>query len=424
MKWKLTGLAVLVCFALPGLNGRADEPAPKSDDSVQSAYQQMELLTEVLLQVRKHYVEERTYEELLHGALNGLLNSLDPHSSFMEPDEFENLLDDTSGQYGGIGIQIGMRDGMLTVIAPIEDTPAFRAGLQSGDKIVEIDGESTSGITLREAVGKLRGVSGEVVKVSIVGSGDAEPRAIEIVRDVIEVASVKGARMLDGGIAYVRLTQFAEPTAAMLQSALEKLDGEGMKALVLDLRGNPGGLLTQAVRVAELFLPRGQMVVSTRGRGEAGTPVEYRAEGDRHLTEVPLAVLINAGSASAAEIVAGAIQDHRRGVLIGQTTFGKGSVQSVVRSRTDGKSAIRLTTAYYYTPAGRRIHEIGVEPDIRVDIGREEWSRVQRRRAHLESPEAFSAEEKAAVPDAVDVQMQRAVDLLQALLILNRRDDA
>lgn len=425
MKWNLSMSVVLLCVLLQcGVPiVRAEPVATHATDSAANAYQQMELLTEVLLQVRKNYVEERTYEELIHGALNGLLNSLDEHSSFLEPDAFEDLLDDTAGKYGGIGIHIGMQDGVLTVIAPIEDTPAFRAGLQSGDKIVEIDGESTSGKTLRDAVAKLRGEKGAPVKISIIGSGDAEPREVEIIRDVIEVASVKGAKILRDGIGYVRLTQFAEPTASMLRDALKKLHDQGMKALVLDLRGNPGGLLNQAVRVAELFLEQDQIVVTTKGRSDLGIRVEYKAEGDTHYTHLPLVVLVNAGSASASEIVAGAIQDHHRGVLIGQKTFGKGSVQSVVRSRTDGESAIRLTTAYYYTPADRLIHKIGIEPDIQVEVGRQEWSRVQIRRAHLENPDAFTDEEKLPFTDVVDAQLQRAMDLLQALLIINRRDD-
>jgi len=393
-------------------------------DSVDSAYQQMELLTEVLMQIRKHYVEERTYEELLHGALDGLLRSLDSHSSFMEPEAYEDLLDDTSGKYGGIGIHIGLRNGILTVIAPIEDTPAFRAGLQSGDKIMEINGESTANMTLRDAVTRLRGAKGEAVVISILGSGDAEPRDVEIVRDVIEVASVKGARLIAPGIGYVRLTQFAEPTAAMLQSALKSLRADGMRALVLDLRGNPGGLLNQAVQVAQLFLERKATVVSTKGRSELGVRMEYRAAGEVRYTDLPLVVLVNGGSASASEIVAGAIQDHRRGVLIGETTFGKGSVQSVIRSRADGKSAIRLTTAHYYTPSDRLIHNKGLEPDIKVPMTREQWVRVQQQRAAAESPAAFSDEEKKAFADAVDLPLQRGVDLLQALLILNGRDDS
>lgn len=393
-------------------------------DSVESAYQQMELLTEVLMQIRKHYVDERTYEELLHGALAGLLRSLDPHSSFMEPDEYGDLLDDTAGHYGGIGIHIGLRNGVLTVIAPIEDTPAFRAGLQSGDMIVEIDGESTVNMSLRDAVTRLRGTQGEPVVLGIVSSGDTEPREVEIIRDVIEVASVKGARLIADGIGYIRLTQFAEPTAAMLQSALETLSTDGMRALVLDLRGNPGGLLNQAVQVSELFLERKALVVTTKGRSELGKRMEYRAAGTVRYTELPLVVLVNGGSASASEIVAGAIQDHRRGVLIGDTTYGKGSVQSVIRSRTDGESAIRLTTAHYYTPADRLIHNKGLEPDIKVPVSREQWMRVQQRRASEESPAAFPEADKDAFADAVDEPLLRGLDLLKALLILDGQDDS
>lgn len=393
-------------------------------DSVESAYQQMELLTEVLMQIRKHYVDERTYEELLHGAIDGLLRSLDPHSSFMESDEYEDLLDDTSGQYGGIGIHIGERNGVLVVIAPIEDTPAFRAGLQSGDMIMKIDGESTVNMTLRDAVSRMRGAKGETVVLAILGSGDTEPREVVIVRDVIEVASVKGARMITDGIGYVRLTQFAEPTAAMLQSALETLNADGMRALVLDLRGNPGGLLNQAVQVSQLFLERKAVVVSTKGRSELGKRMEYRAGGDVRYTAMPMVVLVNKGSASASEIVAGAIQDHHRGVLIGETTYGKGSVQSVIRSQTDGESAIRLTTAHYYTPADRLIHNKGLDPDIQVPVTGEQWMRVQQQRASQESPTMFSDEEKKAFADAVDEPLQRGVDLLKALLILDGQDDS
>ncbi len=393
-------------------------------DSVESAYQQMELLTEVLMQIRKHYVDELTYEELLHGAIDGLLRSLDPHSSFMESDEYEDLLDDTAGQYGGIGIHIGERNGVLMVIAPIEDTPAFRAGLQSGDMIVKIDGESTVNMTLRDAVTRMRGAKGESVVLAIVGSGDTEPRDVEIVRDVIEVASVKGARLIADGIGYVRLTQFAEPTAAMLQSALETLSADGMRALVLDLRGNPGGLLNQAVEVSQLFLERKAVVVSTKGRSELGKRTEYRAGGNVRYMAIPMVVLVNKGSASASEIVAGAIQDHHRGVLIGETTYGKGSVQSVIRSQTDGESAIRLTTAYYYTPADRLIHNKGLEPDIQVPVTGEQWMRVQQQRASVETPAVFSEEEKKTFADAVDEPLQRGVDLLKALLILNGQDDS
>ncbi len=389
-------------------------------DSVADAYSQMELLTEMLMIVKKHYVEEHSYEELMQGALKGMLHALDPHSAFLDADEYKEMKADTQGEYGGIGIHIGLRDGVLTIIAPIEDTPGFRAGLQSGDKIVEIDGVSTMGITMREAVTQLRGPEGDAVVLSILGEDDTEPREVEIVRAVIEVSSVKGARIIRDGIAYVRITQFAAPTTDLLHAALTQLETDGMKALVLDLRSNPGGLLREAIRVSETFLKRKALVVSTRGREGVTATVEYKADGRVCYPDIPMVVLINGGSASASEIVAGALQDHHRAILVGQTSFGKGSVQSIIASRTDGKSAIRLTTAHYYTPSGRLIHEIGIDPDLPVYLDREEWRRVQIHRAHLENPDVFKNEEKVEYSDVVDRQLERAVDLLQAVMIFKK----
>jgi len=401
--------------------GRVQAAETNDADSAESAYVQMELLTEMLLQVKKHYVEERSYEELMAGALRGLLQSLDPHSVFMDADEYKDMREDTQGEYGGIGIHIGLRDGVLTVIAPIEDTPGFRAGLQSGDKIVKIEGERTMGITLREAVTKLRGPKGEKITISVLSEDDPEPHEVEIVRDVIEVPSVKGGRLIRDGVAYVRITQFAEPTTRLLHGELERLKDEGMRALVLDLRSNPGGLLKQAVLVAETFLKRGTLIVSTKGREGVNKSAERKARGSDPYLDIPVAVLINGGSASASEIVAGALQDHKRGILVGQTTFGKGSVQSVIASRTDGESAIRLTTAHYYTPSGRLIHEIGIDPDVPVYLEREEWRRVQIRRAHLETPDVYRDEEKEEYADVIDRPLERAVDLLQAVMIFEQR---
>ncbi len=409
-------VALCVVAAMPVMG---NEPA--DTNGAENAYQQMELLAEVMLQVKKHYVEERTYEELIHGALKGMLHALDPHSTFMEASEYKDMKEDTKGEYGGIGIQIGLRDGVLTVIAPIEDTPGFRAGLQSGDKIVKIDGEKTLGITLREAVSKLRGPKDERVVLSILGGDDVEPREVEIIRDVIEVSSIKGSRIIRAGIGYVRITQFAAPTTDLLREALQELKDEGMEALVLDLRSNPGGLLREAVRVSETFLKRGELIVSTRGRAGGTKSVDYKASGDGHYPDMPVAVLINAGSASASEIVAGALQDQKRAILVGQTSFGKGSVQSVIGTRVDGESAIRLTTALYYTPSGRLIHEVGIDPDVPVYLDREEWRQVQIRRAHVEAPDVYKAEEKAEYADVIDRQLERAVDLLQAVGIFKGR---
>ncbi len=389
-----------------------DVVARDADD----AYAQLELLAEVLLTVKQHYCEPHTYEELVHGAIQGLLQSLDPHSAFMEREEYQGMRDDTSGSYGGIGIHIAVKDGMLTIIAPIEDTPGFRAGLQSGDRILAVDGERTIGLSLKDALKKLRGPKGSRVVLTVLSEGGKDSRDVEVVRDEIEVSSVKGARILRDGIAYVRVTQFAYPTSELLVAELRKLDEAGMNALVLDLRGNPGGLLNAAVEVAQLFLARDATIVTTRGR--EGTPAQERvALGRTRYLDVPMAVLINGGSASASEIVAGALQDHRRAVLIGETSFGKGSVQSVIQNRKSDATAIRLTTAHYYTPGGRLIHGVGIEPDIPVYVTADDWRRVQTRRAHIETPAVFGESDKAAFADAVDHQLQRAVDLLQAIKI-------
>lgn len=396
----------------------ADAPAgaasPAAEDR-SAAYESLHALAEALLHVRRNYVTEKSYRDLVHGALRGMLESLDPHSGFLEPKAFEGMQEDTRGVFSGIGIHIGVRDGLLTVIAPIEDTPAFRAGLLAGDRIVEIDGIRTQGMPLDKAVEKLRGPKGSRVSLTVVRAGAPEPLRIEIVRDVIEVPSVKGGRILRDGVGYVRITNFAETTGDALEKELDRLLGEGMTALVLDLRNNPGGLLKTAVEVAEKFLPENAVIVVTRGRRPGVDEMVSRAGGQRHFTNFPMSVLINQGSASASEIVAGALQDHRRGVLIGERTFGKGSVQTVIRLNSDAGSAIRLTTAYYYTPKGRRIHEQGLEPDILVELRPEEWQKILIRRSHLENPSLFPEEEKKKYEDVVDVSLQRAVDLLHAI---------
>ncbi len=386
----------------------------KENDTSEVAFEKMQLLAEVLLQIRQNYVDEdkTQYKDLLYGALRGMLQSLDPHSQFMEPETFSDMKNDTAGEFGGLGIVIGMRDGILTVIAPMEDTPAYRAGVLHGDKIVAIDGESTENLSLQDAVKKMRGEPGTKVKIKIMRPKPQEIKEMEIVRAVIKVESVKGTTMITDQIGYVRITQFNEPTAEALQKSLEKLLGQGMKALILDLRNNPGGLLSSAVEVSQKFLKGGEKIVSTKGRAGVGLQTQYASKGRYHYVDFPMIILVNGGSASASEIVAGALQDYKRAILVGEKTFGKGSVQSVMP--LDDGSAIRLTTAKYYTPNERMIHEKGIDPDIFIPMSLEQWQKVMIKRSRDEIGDVGN-EDKLDLTNAVDVQLERAVDVLKAI---------
>ncbi|MDA0577128.1 MAG: S41 family peptidase [Verrucomicrobia bacterium] len=391
------------------------DDARAADDA--SAYPQIELLTEALLAIKKFYVDEKSYEEITLGAIHGMLESLDPHSSFLEPEEFGEMQEDTAGKFSGIGINIGLKDDTLTVVSPIEDTPGFRAGLLSGDRILEINGEKTTGLNLRDAVHLLRGPKGSRLSLTILSTGAEETRTVQITRDDIVVPSVKGGTIIEDGVGYIRITQFARPTADLLQQELSNLSTQGMNALVLDLRNNPGGLLRTAEEVAQKFLKRGELIVTTRGRPKVQDEVKGIAGGDVHLTDFPMAVLVNEGSASASEIVAGALQDHRRAVIVGAQSFGKASVQSVLPMNADTNMAVRLTIAYYYTPSGNLIHGRGITPDIAVAMTPDEWRSVLLHRAHKESPGMFTDEEKRKHANAVDSQLERAVDILKAVKI-------
>jgi len=358
------------------------------------------------------------YRTLIYSALKGMLSGLDPHSEFMEPASFQQMKDDTAGEFSGIGIVIGSRNGVLTVIAPIEDTPAFRAGIRANEKIIAIDGTSTEGMTIPDSIKRLRGPKGSPVVLTLQSPASGEIRTVELVRDTVKVSSVKGARFLEDGIAYVRLTSFTETTATDLTNALTRLqETRPIQSLIIDLRNNPGGLLVSAISVAELFLPPRAVIVSTRGRLES--PIVAHASGKDLLPGVPIALLLNGGSASASEVVAGALQDHKRAVLVGEPTFGKASVQSLFA--LNDRSAIRLTTAHYYTPSGRLIHEVGIQPDIVVPLSPDEWQKVLIRRSHDELPGSVEPAllEKAA--NAHDIQLERAVDLLKGILIFQRK---
>ncbi len=384
-------------------------------------YENVKVFTETLSIIKKNYVEDVKTKDLVYGAIKGMLNSLDPHSGFMTPEAYKEMQVDTKGEFGGLGIQIGMKDNFLTVIAPIEDTPAYKAGIKAGDRIIKINDESTKDMGLQDAVQKMRGPKGASVKITVIREGWKEPKDFTMVRDVIKIKSVK-YKMLEDKIGYVKVTQFQEQTAADLSNALSKLQDGKMNALVLDLRNNPGGLLNSAVDVSSQFLPAGKLVVYIKDK--AGEKSEYRTGGTRpSYDKVTMVVLVNQGSASASEIVAGALKDWHRAVVLGVQTFGKGSVQSVI-PLSDG-SGLRLTTARYYTPTGTSIQSTGIIPDIVVKLetknGTKEHAVVREKdlERHLKNDkeeEKKPSEQETApleVSEKEDVQLQRAVDLLK-----------
>ena len=401
------------CHSIPSSPAPAPPAAQAGEDE---AYKQIRILTKTMLLVRQNYVDENkvSYSNLVSAALKGMLQSLDPFSQYLEPAAYRELKEETQGKFGGIGIQLGFKDNALTVIAPMEDTPAFRVGILSGDKIIEINTNKTERMDMRDVVSRLRGNPGTPVTVKILRG--AEFKTHTLVREEIKLSSIKGTRMLDASIGYIRITEFSNPTAPALQEALDKLRGKGLKGLILDLRNNPGGLLSSSIQVSEKFLPKGTLIVSTRGRGASPRQLQATAGGSIHDTDLPLAILINSGSASAAEIVSGALHDNKRAILVGETSFGKGSVQNVMPVE-DGAAA-RITTARYYTPSGQCIHEKGIEPDIAVPVSPEEWQKVLMKRADIETPGILDPQKKPADLDTVtDRQLDRAMDLLKGILI-------
>ncbi len=328
-------------------------------------YESIELFTDVLSIVKKSYVEEVDTKKLIYGAINGMLASLDPHSSFMPPETYKEMKIDTKGTFGGLGIEISVKDGILTVISPIEDTPAFKAGIKSGDQILKIDDKYTKDLSLMDAVKRMRGQKGSKVTLTINREGFEKPKEFPLVRDIIQVKSVK-FKSLDDGFGYIRVAQFQEKTDEDLGKALQSLrkDNGSLKGLVLDLRNDPGGLLDQAVRVAEHFISEGELIVYTEGR-EKDSKMKFTSRKGAKEPNYPIVVLINSGSASASEIVAGALQDHKRAVVMGTQSFGKGSVQTIIP--LSDNSGLRLTTARYFTPSGRSIQAKGITPDIIVE---------------------------------------------------------
>ncbi|RPH84558.1 MAG: S41 family peptidase [Candidatus Rokuibacteriota bacterium] len=365
-----------------------------------ATYEQLRLFTEVLSIVQNQYVDEVPPKELIYSAIKGTLRGLDPHSSFLDPESYREMQVETTGSFGGLGIEITLKDDILTVVAPIDGTPAYRAGLHTGDRIVKIDGLSTKDMQLVDAVKRMRGKPGTKVTISIVREGWAEPKDFDIVREQIRVQSVRMVEMGEG-IEYVKLRQFQEQSPQDLDAALDKLRKNGMKALILDLRNNPGGLLTAAVEVSEKFIDDGKLVVYTEGRVR-NQNMRFSAHAKRGYSQMPMVVLVNQGSASASEIVAGALQDWGRATIVGTQTFGKGSVQTII-PLSDG-SGLRLTTAKYFTPKGRSIHGKGITPDIIVEVPKEP--------APKERP-LPSADPRDDLKN--DVQLQKALEVIKTL---------
>jgi carboxyl-terminal processing protease len=354
-------LALAVGAASAGASPK-EEATNGERDKRNTRYETLELFQKVLHFIEANYVEEVDNKSLIHGALKGMLETLDPHSNFLPPEIYRDMKIDTSGKYGGLGLEMGVKDNVLTVVAPIEDTPAWRAGVKAGDRIVKINGESTKGMTLTEAVAKMKGKQGTPMKLSLFRKGFSKPKEVTLVRETIKIQAVKWEG-LDPGFGYVRLTNFNESAAKDIRKAMEKLEKKStLKGLVLDLRNNPGGLLDQAVDVSSLFIDEG-IVVSTRGRSR-DQEIRYAKRGMAR-KDFPVAILVNSSTASAAEIVAGALQDHHRAIVMGAPTFGKGSVQTVIDLNQD--MGLKLTIARYYTPSGKSIQERGVQPDVLLD---------------------------------------------------------
>jgi carboxyl-terminal processing protease len=407
----ISGLVVLafISLAISGIDKK------KKDD----LYQQVELFSDSLAIIQREYVDEAKPKDLIYGALKGMLSSLDPHSQFMDADTYNELKVDTEGKFGGIGIEITIKDGLLTVVTPIEDTPAWKAGLKTNDRIVKINGELTRDMTLLDAVKKLRGKPQEPVDITILRESEKKVLEFKIVRDIIKIKDIKEARILQDGIGYIRLVEFRENTPPDIAAALESLSKEGMNALILDLRNNPGGLLDTAVKVAEKFIEKGKKIVYTKGRKPAQN-LEFISHDSHPILNIPMVVLINGGSASGSEIVAGALQDYKRAIILGTKSFGKGSVQTVVPLR-DG-SALRLTTSRYFTPLGKELHGKGVIPDIVVEEARIEPVLAEEPKPQkaedifeeIEKKEKVVKEEKQFDYRA-DNQLSRAVDVLKAI---------
>ena len=390
------------------------------------AYEQLKVFTEVLSYVEANYVEEIDPQKAIQGAIRGMLRTLDPHSSFMPPDVYREMQVETEGRFGGLGIEITIRNDVLTVVSPIEGTPAFRAGVQPGDQIIKVDGESTKDMSLVDAVKKLRGPEGSAVTISLFREGFTEPKDFTLTRAVIQIKSVRWTKVRDD-VGYIKLRSFHKTSTEELEHALQDLEEQRIGGLVLDLRNNPGGLLEQAIAVADLFLEGGQLIVYTQGRLASQNMKGFSKNEGTH-PNYPMVILINGGSASASEIVAGALKDLSRATVVGTQSFGKGSVQTII-PLSDG-SGLRLTTAKYYTPKGTEIHGKGITPDVIVEQPQDDEQATEGEQKSEQKPEQKSEQKPLKSRRQIDLpgddladdpQLQKAVELLKGAIAQGRQ---
>ncbi|MFH1621826.1 MAG: S41 family peptidase [Candidatus Omnitrophota bacterium] len=387
-------------------------------------YKELTLFADALTLIQSQYVDESKPKDLIYGALKGMLSSLDPYSEFLSPEEYKDLKADTEGRFGGVGMEITLKDGLVTVVSPLEDTPAWEAGVKAGDKIVKIDDKIIKDYTLTDAVKLLRGEPGTEVKITAWRQKEKKMLDFKILRAIIKIEEIKDVRIIDevSKIGYIRLVEFSEETQGDLNNALDSLSEQGVKGLILDVRNNPGGLLDVAARVTEKFLDKNKVIVTTKGRGNLQN-LEFRSKFSSKYKDLPMVVLINEGSASGSEILAGALQDHKRAIVVGEKSFGKGSVQTVIPLADD--SALKLTTSKYFTPLGRSIHGEGIMPDIEIKYGQIEKIELEENELPEAITKTFEEEEEGSDDPFIkrykrDNQLIRAVDILKGVLIYNQ----
>ncbi|MEI7998659.1 MAG: S41 family peptidase [Candidatus Omnitrophota bacterium] len=452
------GFVLIVCFSsgllMSNQKVRADEDKKQeakeaikesAKKTQEDLYSKVELYSYTLTTIQSEYVDEKTPKDLIYGSLKGLLSSLDAHSQFLDPDDYKDLKTETEGKFGGLGVEITIKDGLLTIITPVEDTPAWKVGIKPGDRIVKIEKELTRDMNLDDAVKRLRGNPGTVIHITVFRENEGVIKEYTLTRELIHVQDVKDPHVIEGHIGYIRLTEFREGSYKEFHDALKKLKEQKADSLILDLRNNPGGLLTVAVKIAEDFLPSGKIIVSTKGRHISSDTMSKSSNSNGEFLHWPMAVLINEGSASASEIVAGALKDNKRAITVGFKSFGKGSVQSVI-PLPDG-SGLRLTTAKYFTPSGACIHGVGITPDIVVEKitpkedkssskvkdkkdkkeGIEQIFEDVQNNGNKES-ENLTAEKKKELEqkkkDEADNQLQTAVDIVKGIKIYSTFNNA